>query len=219
MKKIIWVLLGLESGRTAEMDSFTSSKDTMPCPFCSLQIMANCKTNCHHEVTAKHREQTPPPHPQPPQPTQPSVWAACFSLTLPLLSSRSLDVGRARPLLSCGEIQAMGTFILLHARLNHSQDQRGRCSPATLALQRLLPALWHRREAQVLAVIIRIWNQVCLSEDVCRMIVNVLDYNSISLKLVGNLFCYSNSSLGSGSNLNPCQTIVCFLELWHFPLK
>lgn len=71
MKKIIWVLLGLESGRTAEMDSFTSSKDTMPCPFCSLQIMANCKTNCHHEVTAKHREQTPPPHPQPPNPPNP----------------------------------------------------------------------------------------------------------------------------------------------------
>lgn len=82
------------------------------------QILASdCETNRHHEATRLNK--------LPPPPTKPSVWAACFSLTLPLLSSPSVDVGGARPLLSCREIQAMGAFILLHTRLKHSQDQRG----------------------------------------------------------------------------------------------
>lgn len=99
----------------------------------------------------------------PPLPTKPSVWAACFSLTLPLLSSPSIDVGWARPLLSCREIQAMGAFILLHTRLKRSQDQRGchNLTQATIAARCrgcFLCCDTGERGMQNSAVISRIWN-------------------------------------------------------------
>lgn len=87
-------------------------------PSTAPQIASDCETNRHREAARLNK--LPPP-----LPTKPSVWAACFSLTLPLLSSPSVDVGGARPLLSCREIQAMGAFILLHTRLKRSQDQPG----------------------------------------------------------------------------------------------